>query len=90
MQTYIKQNRKRSDFDVELLLRILLVMLIILAVAITIDLYVPLKMLIMGYKLNFSDLITHIKFRQHLPYVFIIGNVVGFYWDKSVKENSNG
>jgi hypothetical protein len=60
-----------------------------LAVTVTFDLYVPLKMLIAGDKLHFSDLFIHIKIRQHLPYIFIIGIVVGFYWDKSSKENSN-
>ncbi len=89
MQTKIKLKKESENFDVDLLKSILKVMLFVLVIVSTLDLYVPLKMWILGDTIYFSDLFSYIKLRHHIPYILIIGFVAGFFWDISIKENSN-
>jgi hypothetical protein len=71
----VKRNNKKS----ELLLELLSTILIMIAGLILLDLYVPLKRLILGENLNFGEILPFLKLKQHIPVVMTVSIALVLY-----------
>jgi hypothetical protein len=80
-----KANGNKS----ELLLGLLTSILIMMGCFVLLDLYVPIKRLLFGDNLNFSEIFAYIKLKEHIP-VIIAVSVALVYSDhrKNNKEES--
>ncbi len=67
-------NKKRSEY-----LKGLLIIFLIMIVSFTlVDLYVPIKKLLSGQNLNFNEILSFIKLKQHLPVMIVISIALSY------------
>ncbi len=79
---------KRIKFDVELVKRVLYSMLFISAFTTLLDLYVPIKMMISGDKMLFNEILSHIQYRHHFPFILLASIIVGLFSGQQMEGNS--
>ena len=70
-----KTNSKKSELLAELLSTILIMM----GCFILLDLYVPIKKILFGDNLNFSEILAYIKLKQHFPVVIAVSVALIYY-----------
>lgn len=64
----IKINSKKSEW----LLELISIILLMTGCFIILDLYVPLKRLLFGDNLNFSEILAYIKLKQNIPVIIAV------------------
>ena len=78
---------KISKINIETIKRIFITMLIMSVVIFLIELYVPIKRLIMGDNISFNEILAYIKYEKYFPYILLAGMIVGFVW--YIKDRKN-
>ena len=69
---------KISKVNNEIIKRILITMLMMTAVIFILELYVPIKRMILGESLTFTDILASLTFKLYFPYIVLAGFIVGF------------
>lgn len=75
---------KKSN-KIELIKNILITILIMLFCFILIDLYIPIKRLIIGDSLKIGEILSYIKISQHLPVIIAVSVALGYERNKKSK-----
>ncbi len=74
---------KKIKVGLELIKRILIIILMMSGVYILIDFYIPIKRLFLGDKMPFGEIFGYINYIHHLPYILLVGLLLGFLWYKN-------
>lgn len=80
-------QKMKIKIDKEFPKRVLYCTLLISVITILLDLYVPIKMMIIGNKLRPDEILSHIGYLHHFPFILFGSLIIGAFSGERIEES---